>query len=320
MPWPLLLPFVSAAAILGFVSILFVLFTAIAGIAGKFGPIGNWIANNIIKFQHGITHALGQMFAGIDHYIAAHIHGLARLIEQAVGEVKSHARLLAELSAVVVPIGHAIIAVAHLGHNLTRVFRGIEHGVRDLRRLWHGIEHRVHRLEREITKGIGHDLRIHVKALERELGHVEGQVIPAIRGEVATAEHAIDHLYEWAKGKASLIGVGTFAFAVAAVLEALGFGGIKCPSFGNLFNKRGCGLWNLLDDLLGLAVSALALENICTLLPLLETAFGEVVGPVTTLLTGVSLGGCETPPSGWAELSVAAGPLPPPQTLGKLAA
>ena len=61
------------------------------------------------------------------------------------------------------------------------------------------------------------------------------------------------------------IGATAFAGAVAIALDALGASGIRCAGFRNLFNKRGCGLWNDLESLLGLLALGLAVENLETL-------------------------------------------------------
>lgn len=82
-----------------------------------------------------------------------------------------------------------------------------------------------------------------------------------LRDRVKGLEDGAIKTWEWIRDHPAAAATGAFTAAVAVALDALGAGGVKCPQFGNLFKKRGCGLWNDLDSLLSLAVVAtLALD------------------------------------------------------------
>jgi len=266
--------------------------------------------------KQAIWHALGVAFRGLDAALGWQIHNLARLTNWLWREFKSHALLIA---AIATPLGlllTAYHALKALVHHLTRNSTAHTKQLTRVEHRLHVLERRIEALQDQLAAGIGEDVLPRLKALEREAHTIRTKTIPAIQAADAQAEAAISDLWAWVHANVIPIGTTTFAGAVAVALSRLGLGGLRCPGFLNLLKNRGCGLGGLLDALLGLAISALALENVCTLLPILETAFGGVVGPVTHLLTEVPLGGCEKPPKGWATLSVAVGPLPPPQTLG----
>lgn len=294
------------------------LFTPIIAAVGHVPLLGDALRGALVSVEQSISNALGHVENGLDALMGASWHRLAQLTDWLWKELKGHATLLATLAATLAGFGNVLAAIRALVHHSVNTGAGTTARVKTLERELHGIEHQVKTLERDVSKGIGHDVLPRLKSLDRELNRVENKTIPAIEAADAQASSAISDLWMWIHSHVVVAGTDSFAAAVAVALTALGLGGLRCPSFGRLLGKWGCGLGNLLDGLLGLIVSALALENVCSFLPVLETAFGDVAGPLIHLLTEVPLGGCETPPSSWASLNVAAGPLPPAQTLGTL--
>lgn len=309
---------------LGMLCILIVVYGMVLGVdaivRGFFGTV---------KGAVGWIPYLGQVIESpvhkIEQKIVSFLAGLEEHIDSAIGHS-----------------WHSLASVAtHLWHTLEResllMWQALKFlsGVPTL----HELLHAEMWLRREIKAGevqAEHALRHAVRAEEHQLSSVAHNIYPRLRTiehEVertipreikharALAREAEDGVAKLWKHVQSLPGVRYIDAAIATAIAALGLEGLnllKCSEAGNLFKRRGCGLWTLLDGLLGVVISTLALENTCTLLPLLEASFGEVVGPVIHLLTEVPLGGCEEPPGSWAQLSVPAGPLPPRQTLGAL--
>lgn len=293
-----------------------------AFVNGLFSPftglpyIGGYIRSGLDAVVHALNSALGAAVRTAQRLVGASWHLTSRLTDWLWGEIKKHANLIAYIAPLLASVLLALRGIKYLAHHAASLVHSVP---ARFKAVAHEVEHLLHRvkvIEHDLANGIGNDVLPRIKSLDKELNKIRTGTIPAIEAADAQAASAISNLYDWAKGKASLVGVGTFAFAVAAVIGQEAFSLLRCSEFGGLWNKWRCGLWNLLDGLLGLVISALALENICTVLPILETAFGDVVGPVTHLLTEVPLGGCETPPKAWPQLVVAAGPRPPAQTLG----
>lgn len=165
---------------------------------------------------------------------------------------------------------------------------------------------------------VEHDARV-AEATAIEAAHAAAHALAWAEAEVRQIDKDIARL----AGKVASLARGLTVAEVVALIGATiaglpGIDALRCTGLGALMGKRGCGLWKLVDDLLGLAVAALALESVCEFLPFVEGAFGAVVGPMTHLLTEVPLGSCERVPDTWAMLSVATGPLPPAQKLGTL--
>lgn len=268
--------------------------------------------------EQTITNALGTAFAWVNHQFGTSLHAMANLLEWGWREFRGHATLLAEIAGTLAGFGGAIAAIRALVNRFSHTGTHQGSQIKTLERELHGIERQIKHLEHDLSKGIGDDVLPRLKKIDRELGRIEHHTIPAIEAADTQAATAISNLWRWVHDNVVPVGTTAFAGAVAVALSTLGLGALRCPGFLKLLSKRGCGLGGLLDGLLGLVISALALENTCALLPVLEAAFGDVVGPVIHLLTEVPLGDCERPPQAWAQLSVAAGPLPPRQTLGAL--
>lgn len=223
--------------------------------------VGGEFASLFQKAEQAVANALGAAEREIDAAIGASWHLLARYTEWLWREIRGHGVLILQTLALFDPISRAILAIRALVHHLNRTSTSSSARVKTLEREYHGIEAKVRTLEKEYH-GID---QVHVRkrlgAIEKELGRIEAQTIPAIQQAENDAQSAISNLYEWAKGKASLLGAGTFATAVAAVLSAVGLDWIACRSRNSVNGKSGCNLWNDLESLLGAAiVTGLALD------------------------------------------------------------
>lgn len=272
--------------------------------------IGGLASGVIHRAENAITVALGNAEQYFDGKIGSALHELARIVDWTYREIERHSGLITTLASVIVgpatvgAIRAAIAAVHGNVHAVSRQTAGLYARVLNLE----------HRLQHQVTAGVLPRLG----RLEREYDHIIDKDIAGLRARTKKAEDSLDSVWKYVRTHPWTVVTDAFVGAVAVALGRLGLGNLRCPAFGSLLGKWGCGLGGLLDDLLSIVVSALILENVCAVLPLLEDAFGGVVGPVTHILTEVPLGGCETPPKSWAQLHVAAGPLPPRQTLGAL--
>lgn len=280
--------------------------------------IGGKLSDAVKAMASAISNAASAIEGGADHLIGAAWHALSRYVDKLFEQFVAHSRVLVHLARVVGELVYShsglksfVKSVAVAAHDALKL-------ADKLQKEYHGIEHRVRTIEREIAAGIGSDVLPRIKTLEREVANVEGKVIPAVEGAEKALANDITALGEWVRANFVSTATDAISAAVAVALAALGLGGLRCSNFTGLLSKWGCGLGRLLDDLLGLMIAGLALEAICDFLPLVEAVFGAIVGPTVHLLNEVPLGSCETMPADWSDLHVAAGPLPPPQTLGTL--
>lgn len=217
-------------------------------------PIIGGDAAKLLRYpEQAVANVLGKAEHAIDGAIGASWHLLARYMDWVWRELRGHAVLLVELASGLYPLAVAIRwAKTHILHlnatssvssakvkTLERELHGIDRELRTLQKEWRGID----------ATGVGKRLG----RIEAEVGTIETQTIPVIQQAENDAQSAISNLYEWAKGKASLLGVGTFTTAVAAVLSAVGLDWLACRSRNNVNGKSGCALW---DDIEGLLLTA----------------------------------------------------------------
>lgn len=270
----------AAFVALGLAALLTFLVLAMIRFLSSAPIIGGWIANKATAAEHAISNGLGNAFAGIDSFIGGCIHALARRVEHVGDAISASAHAAFHVAEALNPVAVAIHTARAVANAAAHALHGIEHGIRTIEHEFKGIEHGLKRIERDLTKGIGHDLRLHVKALEHELTHLRRRVIPSIRGDVATAEGEIGNLYEWAKGKASLLGVGTFAMAVGAVLAAVGLDWLTCRNGAERVGRSNCNLWDDLGDVFGLLAAAELALNFETFVHDAQAATGATVSAV----------------------------------------
>lgn len=276
----------------------------------------NHLAGPVNGLAKGISNVAYGAIKTSEKVVGASFHLLAQFWDKLWNEVKSHAVAIAEAATLIGLLVNAYHALKALVHHLQHAGTAVGAGIKTLEREYHGIEHRVKTLERAVGGGIGADVLPRIKTLEREVAHVEGKVIPAVEGAETALQHDVTALGEYIRSNFLSSATDAVTAAVAVALGALGLGGLRCNNFKSLLGKYACGLGSLLDDLLGIMIAGLALESVCEFLPLLENAFGLVIGPMVNLLNDVPLGACEKQPASWVNPSVTVGPTPPAQTLG----
>lgn len=264
--------------------------------------VGGKLSDAVKSMAQAITGACGQLLSGTESVVGGGLHWLARHFETWLNQFVAHATVLARLAQIVGNAVYDVSGLRALVHGLTRLYHGIEHRVKALEREWHGIEHRVKVLEQDVAKGIGSDVLPRIKTLEREIGRVERQTIPAIRSDVATAENNITALGEYIRANFLSDTTDAITAAVAVGLAALGLGGLRCNSLLNSLRKRGCGLWSGLEDLFGLLIDGLIFLDLCHVIPTIEGLFADLEAPLVDLVSAAANAACAHPPSGWVEL------------------
>lgn len=314
---PLVVDLGAIAALLFCIGCIYVLRAFLAALLNSLSHavsiipgIGGIASSAVHRAEQAISAALGDAESYFDGKLGLALHEAARLVDWTYREIKAHANLIYTLATLL--LGQAAVGALRAG---IATLHGNVHGVTArVTNLYARVLHLEHRLAHTVDTNVLPRLG----RLEREYDRVIDKRIAGLHDQVKAAEDLATRTWDYVRAHPWTVVTDAFVGAVAVALARLDLGWIRCPSMGKLFGKWGCGIGSLLDDLLSIVVSALILENVCAVLPVLEDAFGGVVGPVTHILTEVPLGGCETPPKSWVQLHVAAGPLPPRQTLGAL--
>jgi hypothetical protein len=312
---PLLNPYVDAILLLALGFLIIKIMQSIGPFIAKIPWIGGAIAHAVDGMAQAISNYAGTALSGISDAIGGTLHAGARLIDRTYGEFRRHSALILGIAAWL-PNAAAAIALLRAGVHSLRDTRSTSNArVKRLEKEYHGIDVRVKELEQDL-RGIDETgLAKELNTIKTQVDTIRGKTLPGISTTADTAYSDVNTLAGWLGLSFPLVSTWTFANAVTLALGSLGLGNLSCGNFKSLLSKWACGLGTLLDDLLGIMIAGLALEAVCEFLPLLEDAFGAVAGPIVNLLNDVPLGACETPPAGWAQLSVSNGPLPPQQTL-----
>lgn len=268
---PEALPLVDIAILAAVFVVIAMLFLVRALVQGILSPltgipfIGGAFRAVSDAMVHAINSAMGAAVHAAQVVVGASWHYLARSTDWLWREIRSHANLLV---AVATPLGllwSAYAGIRALVHRLTATNTHSTARLKAVTRELNHLERRERALRRELDKGIGEDVLPRIKSLDREIHKIRTQTIPAIRAQDAANTSEIGHIWDWVRGKASVIGVGTFATAVTAVLATLGLDWLACRGRDNVNGKSGCGLWNEIEQVLGLMAAGLVLADFETL-------------------------------------------------------
>lgn len=231
-------------------------FTSASGAVSWLPGVGGWLKGKVENVGQHVTNVIGGVVLNLQARMAASWHRAAREVEWIGREIASHAALIERIANDLVTANFADLI--HLE-------------VQGARKL-------LHYLERQIV-GIGHDVTIRVKNVERGIG---ADVLPRIRSldrrltrdlvkerararaAERQAERAISNLWEWTRTHPWTIVTDAFVGAVAIALTRLGLSWIRCPSLGRLGRRFGCAPWQLLEEFLAASFTALAVADLCT--------------------------------------------------------
>lgn len=272
--------------------------------------VGGKLSDAAKSMSKAVTNAAGTIEHGIDSIIGGAWHQLSRYLDKMFNQFEAHSAVILHLAKIVGHLAYTHSGLSSAVKAASRTAHAALHLAHTLEREYHGIEHRVKTIERELGHGIGNDVRAHVKALERWEHGIQTRVIPGLRQGIDVAEGEVSDLERWLGVKAGLSNLDWATALVATALGALGLGGLRCSTLGNLFGRRGCGLWQGLDDLLGLLFDAVIFVDLCNMLPLVESLFAELEAPLVDLIATAANAACAHPPQGWVELAAPSLSLP----------
>ena len=256
--------------------------------------IGGTIADGVDAVAQGITWVLGKAIGGVEAAIGASWHLLASLWGHAWSWIVGQATGFAHLAELVARLVYAHSGLKTLVHQLERAWHGIEHGVKTLERKFHGIEHRVADLSRAVYHGIGHDLRIGLKRVEKKVDGIIDGTVPALQRGIDGVGGELTQLEQFIKTLPGTSYLDWAAGIVTAALGVLGLEWLTCKGVGRL----GRGVCNmpgrLLEDLLELLAGAVLFESICEILPFITTAVDDVGLALVEAVHVAGLGACSS--------------------------
>ena len=231
-------------------------FTSASGAVSWLPGVGGWLKGKVENVGQHVTNVIGGVVLNLQARMAASWHRAAREVEWIGREIASHAALIERIANDLVTANFAdlihleVQGARKLLHYLARQIVGIGHDVTI----------RVKNVER----GIGADVLPRIRGLERELHRTIEHDIASLRARDRALAREYDHLYRWLRSHPWTIVTDAFVGAVAIALTRLGLTWIRCPSLGRLGKRFGCAPWQLLEDLLAASLTAIAVADLCT--------------------------------------------------------
>ena len=225
------------------------------GALGFITTIVTAVPATLLRLTQKIVSTFAPVTYGPQRRVATGLHDAARLTDDTAIVLESQGALIAALAnALAGTATSAEIAAATAG--LTKRVGNAEAQAR-------GIGADVLPRVAAVEKGIGADVLPKIASLDKELGQIRGKALPRINTRVSHAEGAIGHLWDWVRSHTVDVAATAFAGAVAVALGRLGGGWIRCRNWNRL-GKSVCGLpFGLLEELLGAAITAFAVSDIC---------------------------------------------------------
>ena len=177
--------------------------------------------------------------------------------------------------------------------------------------VWHNLSAHVTKvITHTVVRPVARVVRTTVAVTRAQFGHLTHRVdtlAARVAHLTATAGHAIaqpfpriGHLEREVANDAKRLGklekriAGTALTAlVVGALAKLGLNWIRCNAAKSLHRKRGCNLWNMMDDLFGLFLDVAVLANICQVIPWLEEGFSAVASPLIGKIAAAGAGLCD---------------------------
>lgn len=239
---------------LGVVIVTKAFFGVTGSTLGKLPWLGGWIDATGHKIEQRITNLFGGWAMTLEARIGASFHSLARLVDHIGREIARHAGLIASVASLLPGVGMVVGLLREL-NNLRLLAQRLAH---EIVGIGHDLAGRIGHVER----GIGADVLPRIRGLERELHRELAHERARARAAERKIDREITNLWKWTRTHPWTIVTDAFVGAVALALARLGLDWIRCPSAKRVASKRGCGMWDDLDALLGLAVTALTIADL----------------------------------------------------------
>lgn len=252
------------------------LFGAVASLFSHIPLVGGLTSSAIHSAEHAISNALGSGISTLERNIAHQFHNLARIVshmwhvlEQAAVNIYDLAKILS---------GFATLPnLASLERQLRSLVRGAEHSAEV------AITHELARAK-AFTRSVAQGIYPRLRAVEHDVTRTIPREIKSARALAREAEDGVARLWKRVHGLEQAVGASAIAAAVAAALAAVGLDWIACRGRSSVNGKSGCGLWNDLEALLGVAFIGAEIASLDELIGVAQTVVTDVTTGIEDLL------------------------------------
>jgi hypothetical protein len=253
--------FVIVLWVIGIALIIAVVMGYVAGVLHGLPFPLNQLAGPVEKLAKGISNACYAAIHKSEQLLGASFHLLARYTDKLWSEIRRHAVATLEAATIIGTIVSVVHLLRKLVHQLTNGHHVVSQAIKTLEHEYSHLRHRVKAIEEQLARGIGHDLRTRIKALEKEYTGLKDRVIPDLRAGIKAAEGEVADLKNFLKVVPGTKYLDWVAAIGLAALASLGLDFLKCDNAKNMSKNRGCSTWSALDDLLGLLALGIVAED-----------------------------------------------------------
>jgi hypothetical protein len=275
---------VALGTILAVDAVVRAFFGTLTGSVGWIPYLGKVVEAPIHKIEQKVVSFLSGIEHDIDGALGHAIHQTAKLAEQLVKTLENTAVEL------------ILIGFLAAGFTANVLLPKLERFVRGAIRK---VEEEIRRTERHVIKQGAHITRVtvhnifpRIKGAEVAIQRVVEHELTPIRKTAHEAERIAVRTQKEVRSLRHRVSNKAILAAVGAAIGTVALDALRCVNFGNLFKKRGCGLWNDLESLLGLFADVLIFANVCAILDFLSPFVSDVAAPIVTALTDVGAGLC----------------------------
>ena len=219
-------------------------------------------------FTKALTSFMGKAFAATDAPVGATFHYLASTVRKLTGTITA-------FSAFAITVAQAVSGQIDWAQ-VSRALRGLRLQIKAEAHTARVALQRTIAQEKAAVRSVAQGVYPRLRAIEHEIARPIQHEIKSARELAREAERSAAHAWRWIHAHRYLPHARTWAEAVAVGLAALGLNWIRCNEAQNLYNKRGCGLFNDLDALLGLLATVLVVENFDTVVREMQGLEGDI--------------------------------------------
>lgn len=242
----------------------------------KNSPVG-FLFNAATKlFTQAISGFMAQAYEAVDPVLGAMFHYQATILRKT-------SDTFLQFSAFAITVAQAVTGQV--------TWREVAAQLRVLRTTIRKAEHaaqiegaRAIRRERAISRSVAQGVYPRIRAIEHEIAKPISHEIKTARELAKEAEHEALRAFKVARHALSRTSTKALTLALPAVITRLGWDWIKCREAQNVYNKRGCGMWNDLDALLGLLATGILVSDYRELVKIAQGIEHEVAVGVQELL------------------------------------
>jgi hypothetical protein len=250
-------------------------FGTVGGAIGWIPFAGKVVKHSLHKIEQKISHSLGQAERKLDAGVAMTWNNCAHLVAWTGAELEGLAKGAWHLAQQAKGfVTHRV--VTHVVRVTVKPVRAVATNAT------HAAQHAWDEA-RAVSHSVAHGVYPRLQAAEWEIEHVLEPTVAGLRARTRALEHGGTRLWRWLRTHPQTVATGAFVGAVSFALTRLGGGWIRCANWRKL-GRRVCRMpMTDIDALLGLFVAVEVIENLPTLVRIMQGVARETAEGIKEL-------------------------------------